>query len=343
MKIEPTFDKTALIETVNRNYPVNVARLEYVPVGEVSYSYLVESISGEHFFMKLLSDTRQGRMSAARLDFYLPLCSYLYTSGLFRNLAPPIRTRLGDFRTAFAGLPLIMYPYIEGAILPDTWPYPSGITARLAQLVARLHKISPEIRLEIPYVEKYTIPFKETLLHGLNALQKGPPRNGRGKQALHDLLLPYQFTILDNLDRLQRLAEVARTAQPAMVLCHTDLTHANLILSIQGELIILDWEGAMLAPAEHDLFLFTGEAFPDFLEVYEREYGPAQLHGDVFGFYFYRRNLEDLTDWIIRILYENEDEAQDEHDLEGIVEDCISQWPYLEARIRQVKKQLGDV
>jgi hypothetical protein len=75
-----------------------------------------------------------------------------------------------------------------------------------------------------------------------------------------------------------------------------------------------------------------------------REYGlPIEgLNGDLFGFYFYRRNLEDLTDWVIRVLCENTRDEQDENDLNGILEDCMDGWPHFETAIEQIKAQLAD-
>ena len=61
-----------------------------------------------------------------------------------------------------------------------------------------------------------------------------------------------------------------------------------------------------------------------------------------FGFYIYRRNLEDLADWIVRILYEDNGEAQDREDLEGMAEDCISGWPDLEKSVADIEAKLGQ-
>jgi hypothetical protein len=61
----------------------------------------------------------------------------------------------------------------------------------------------------------------------------------------------------------------------------------------------------------------------------------------VFRFYLYRRNLEDLTDWVFRILHENADDEQDQNDLRGIVEDCMSGWPDLEVGIGEVLDALA--
>jgi hypothetical protein len=59
--------------------------------------------------------------------------------------------------------------------------------------------------------------------------------------------------------------------------------------------------GALIAPPEHDLFAFAGDdRFVSlFLPNYERELGPVSLDSNVFGFYFYRRNPEDLTHWTV--------------------------------------------
>jgi hypothetical protein len=46
------------------------------------------------------------------------------------------------------------------------------------------------------------------------------------------------------------------------------------------------------------------------------------------------------TTWVTRILYENNGEKQDQEDLEGIAEDCISGWPYLEKTIADIKTKL---
>jgi len=167
--------------------------------------------------------------------------------------------------------------------------------------------------------------------------------DGVGRLALRDLLLPQEATVFSHLERLHALAEQARALHPPLVLCHTDIHGMNLLLNTSGDLYILDWEGAMLAPREHDLFAFTGEHFSTFLAAYRRWTGDAPLYADVFGFYFYRRNLEDLTDWIMRILYENTDEAQNDLDLEGIKHDCLAAWPYFEIAIERVRKQLRDI
>ena len=165
--------------------------------------------------------------------------------------------------------------------------------------------------------------------------------DGEGRCALRDLLLPRKDAILRYLDRLHALATRARMLDPPMVLCHTDIHSFNLLVNDTG-VYILDWEGAMIAPREHDLFMFTGEHFALFLAEYRRVAGDVPLHADLFAFYFHRRMLEDLTDWVVRILYENTSEEQNRIDLAGIEEDCLAGWPTIEPGIARVREQLRE-
>jgi spectinomycin phosphotransferase len=148
----------------------------------------------------------------------------------------------------------------------------------------------------------------------------------RGRWELRELLLPQEDELLSRLDRLRELQALARASDREMVVCHTDLHGENLMMDGRSELYIIDWEGAMIAPPEHDLFFLAGydTFWDDLLPIYEDEKGPVDLDSNVFGFYYYRRNLEDLTDWIVRILYHNTDYEQDREDLRGIAKDCIA-------------------
>jgi len=333
----------SIAQIVRQDYGLSIKRLSPLPQGEVAYNFIAEGTDDRRYLVKLLGPSRAARRSAARLDFYLPLMWQLYTKGLFCNLPCPIRTKWGDFYTRVDSWPLVVFPFIEGRTLEGQRPYSEPTRAAIAQALAEIHKSTSRLDLSVEFPrEDFGIPFEKELIQGLQALEGITRRDRRGQQELKELLLPHREAILGHLDRLRELQSLARSATKnrEFVLCHTDLAPANLLLTDEEELYILDWEGAMLAPAEHDLFFFTGEGFPAFLEEYERAFGPVELDGDVFGFYFYRRYLEDLTDWLVRILYENTDDQQDAHDLEGIREDCLGWWPHLEKAIWIVKNQL---
>ena len=59
MKTEPTIDKIALIETVHREYGPEIERLTFVLAGWGGYGYVADCTCGEHYYLKLASDSTQ--------------------------------------------------------------------------------------------------------------------------------------------------------------------------------------------------------------------------------------------------------------------------------------------
>jgi spectinomycin phosphotransferase len=120
------------------------------------------------------------------------------------------------------------------------------------------------------------------------------------------------------------------------VLCHGDLIGDNLLRDRGGRLWLVDWDGAVLAPRELDLALFSGQGFERFLAHYRAAAGARDLDPDLVAFFLLRRNLDDLADWLGAMLDRDRPELQRHADLEGI-RWCLSRWTELEARIEQTR------
>jgi hypothetical protein len=193
-------------------------------------------------------------------------------------------------------------------------------------------------------IEQFDIVFEDMLVKSFDNLSRLSSCDTKGKRQLRDVLLPRKEEILNRLNRLKDLQKMAKNQQKEMVICHTDLHGENLMLDNMDNLYILDWENAMIAPSEHDLFFFAGyDSFWDvFLPNYQRVFGPVNLNHDVFGFYYYRRGLEDLADWIIRILRSGGSDTQDRADLEEI-EDCLGGLSYVEKTLVVIEERLEDL
>ena len=343
MRTEPVIDKTALVETVRREYGLHIERLTFVPVGWVAHCYIADCAGGERYFLKLCGDSGQIPTAASDLNFYLPLTWQLCSKRILPHIAYPVKTRAGQFTFRFENHLLILFDFIAGKTVGFDG-LSDEILEKLARLVGILHKSTSQIEVEHPFYERFDIAFENDLVNSLDVLSGITSGDRNGKQELRNLLLPRKDEILTHLHRLKELQSLARATGKEMVVCHTDLHGENLMMDDQGNLYILDWEGAMIAPPEHDLFFFAWDdrSWDLVLPNYEREFGPVSLDSNVFGFYYYRRNLEDLTAWVVRILYYNTSEEQDQADLRGIVEDCISGWPYLEMTIRNIETNLAQ-
>jgi hypothetical protein len=248
--------------------------------------------------------------------------------------------RDGRFQTRFDGWRLVLFNYIDGTVVGLDGLH-GAVFRELARLVGILHRSRSLIDVPNPLIERFDIAFEGPLLGGLDALAEVGGSERRGTRALRDLLLPHRSEVLAYLARLREYQSLARGRDRPMVICYTDLHGENLMVDRQGALHILDWEGAMIAPPEHDLCFFAGDDrfWDSFLPSYEAEVGLVDLDIVVVAFYLYRRNLEDLADYVVRILG-GANAAQDDADLTGIAEWCIPGWSQVEPTIERIGRRL---
>ncbi|MBN1249872.1 MAG: aminoglycoside phosphotransferase family protein [Anaerolineae bacterium] len=350
MRVEPEIDQQRLRDYLADSYGVKVRELAYVPQGEVAYNYIIRSESdhpsvgghgeGQRYVLKLLDPSRLAGLAAARMQVAVPLLLEMRGRRLLTHVPQPVATCEGQPTGIFDDFTVVVLRHVEGSNPDDATLHRPDVWAQLAGLVARLHAATSSVRTRCPYLETYELPFERDLVMGMRTLARVLPGAREGIRDLQRLLLPYADTVAALLARTKNLALLARRLAPPQVLCHTDIHAMNLLIDDRDTLTLLDWEGVKLAPAEHDLFAFNGDDLPAFLEAYWRAGGVRQLNADVFGFYFYRRNLEDLTDWLVRILYENRSAVQDQVDLAGLRSDCIDGWPYLAPATEQIRRQL---
>ncbi len=341
MTTESPLEKTFLAETLQREYGLSVELVEPLPTGWMAYCYRVTCTGCERYFLKL-----QGVDWTASFthdpDFYLPVTHALHAQGILPHIVYPIPASDGRLMLNLDGFHWVLSNYISGQTI-GFGKITRDLLPRVAGLVGILHRSLPLLSLPNPLREQYALAFEPTLLRSFDILQDLTPADRQGKHALRDLLLPRKDKVLSLLRRLKEFQVQAMAANKAQVLCHADLHGGNLLLDDQDNLYILDWEGAHIAPQERDLFFFAGEEdfWEIFLPAYEREFGPARLDSAVLGFYFYHRTLEDLTDWVARILYHNTDDAQDAKDLGGIIEYSLPDLPRLEDRVAQITARIA--
>ncbi len=113
------------------------------------------------------------------------------------------------------------------------------------------------------------------------------------------------------------------------------------MLDGHNNLYIIDWESAMIAPREADLRHYMFEDFDYFMEKYVEEFEePIKLDSDILGFYVYRSHLANLTNWLSRMLYNNQSQEQNESDLECITFHCMDRWDMVEEKMKDFHRQL---
>ncbi|MFC9695010.1 phosphotransferase enzyme family protein [Kribbella sp. NPDC056951] len=135
-------------------------------------------------------------------------------------------------------------------------------------------------------------------------------------------------------ERLLQLQSAVRRLPQQMVVCHTDLHGGNLLVDDSGQLSLLDWEGARLAPPECELALLLqaeqpvdSRALKHVLETYPAD---VPLHLDQFAFFLLRRYVADYSARAGRLGQPGLTAADEAEAREGMVTWGSLQWEALD-------------
>jgi spectinomycin phosphotransferase len=342
MKVKFYIEDSMLISTINADYGIGADSLSFIPLGDSAYSYKISCEDGQRYYLKLFDhDNRRQRMGMERLNDYLTLTWKMYHERLFRNITYPIKNQNGDFKTTFDGITVVLFNFIDGETLADSYPFSDVILEEIAKSVAIFQQITPLINTKMLSVESFDISFETDLKKCISELENTSTFDNSITQTLREQVLLKKEGILDLLNYLPKLRNKSLSDPKEMVLCHSDIWGGNLI-RCENELYFIDWESAIIAAPELDLVGYIGEGFDVFLSAYEQSWGKSiALNPDILRFYAYRHHLRNLTNWITNILYQNREEAQNENDLEMILHHCMNRWERIELDIKNVENVIA--
>ena len=263
----------------------------------------------------------------------------------------PVADVDGGFLNAVDGYGIQVLEYLDGRNLEDETAWPDNIYARVAEIVAAVHDSTEEVRHLVERIERYELPFLAPFSDTLTAIEAGrplPAGDDPTVAAVREMLFARARDLRIAIPRLEALRDIASALESDEVLCHTDIWGSNLLVSDDGALHLLDWGGALIGPPEADLFMFAGtdffpaDRFGWFLEHYEAAFRPVRLEAQTLGFYFYRRNLEDLALFVADIV-DGRLDAMGPPETLRVIRNLLGELPRLEDRIARVTDVLRQV
>lgn len=340
MRYEPAVDRGRLIEAVRDAYGVPAQDLAFVPEGFVAACYVVDGADGSRFFLKFWPHLRVGQAAAERLHGSLLLTRALYDRGLVPNVSYPLPTRDGALWAEISGSPFAMFPLLPGRAPPARLP--PALWEEFARVVAAIHRATPALADVLPPRETFAIPNEAELGRCLTVVERIGSGERPGLRALRRLMLPRQADVLAQYGRLRRLQGVVRRLDGPFVLCHTDLGGNNMLVDDEGRLSVLDWDDAIVAPPEYDLWSALGEDLVPILSAYRRAGGAHPLHIEHCEFYLLRRYLGDMTARLERILDDGHDENEDEELLRGMEAYGFARWAALDDTLATIATALRE-
>ena len=284
-----------------------IRHIEYAAVGFGSYHW---HAWGEKRWFVTVDDLVAGRSQfgeppsavLARLTAALGSARALRDAGLEFVIAP-VPTFDGEVvHVADGRWAVAMYPFVDGRT--RHWGDAETASERHAVLdrLAAIHGRSERV-LDMARRDDLVIPSRGELEHAL--LGRSAWGAGPYGERVHDLLDGHAGLIEGRLDRYDHLAANAATQPARMVLTHGEPHAANTIETTDG-MVLIDWDTALIAAPERDLWWFASE--PSCLARYEDSAG-EMLRADVLELYRVRWNLTDVSLFVAMFQSPHEDTA----------------------------------
>jgi spectinomycin phosphotransferase len=243
------------------------------------------------------------------------------------GIAAPLRTHDDRPFADHDGRRLSVAPWVSDQRALDE-PMTAAHWTGFGRLLARAHSTAPtgELAGLLPH-EQHTHPRATAVVHDV---RRGLAEPGED-HLVRDLALfwrQHADAIGAVLDHADRLGERLRGGQHPEVICHADPHLGNLLLGPDGQVWLIDWDDAVLAPPERDLMFVVGGVLA-FAPVTAQDqaafftgYGPAEIDPGRLAYYMCVRALEDL-DFALHVLDVTRPEADRAWAL-SIVRGCLS-------------------
>jgi spectinomycin phosphotransferase len=288
-------------------YDIAAACIEEKMGGWSALAFLIEDKSSK-YFLKVYSKKRPSvEQWIHGIDRCNPLVKWLHDNTILKNnVASPILTRLKSYKCEDEEYVYLLSEYIEGTTIAENSLSHNQIN-ELARILGVLHSITPSIPNELKeqqIKESFDIEFCDLLSSFIykDLCMKD--------DVVLQVVKPYTHCLLENIDRMRLLSSTLKNKPQQFVLCHADAHNWNIM---QGQnMVLIDWECLKLAPQEQDLILNITEPYAvQFLGEYRKYMNYNKPDLDALEFYFLKRKLEDIWEWVKDLRVEGLVKAED--------------------------------
>jgi spectinomycin phosphotransferase len=271
--------------------------MEYVPEGGGSYHWKLIDEDGQPRFVTVDDLDDKDWMGDTRGAVFDGLSRALSTAAALRYgaglefVVAPIAARDAELVRRLDGRYAVsVFPFLAGRSYPFG-PYTDArLRGRALDMIAALHQSTPAVQGRAP---RHVPGFGGR--GDLNAFLLDPDRpwdGGPFSEAARRLLVTRTGDLARLATGFDRLVDFTTPARADPVITHGEPHPANL-MSVDGRLVLIDWDTAALAPPERDVSLIatTGnEGVDRYQEAAGRELDPA-----VITLYRLRWYLDDLA------------------------------------------------
>ena len=305
---KPNIPDELVISRLRDEYNLSVAALSFLPLGadEGSAVYRVLTEEGMAYFLKL----RKGFD-----EIVVTVLLFLKSQGI-AEIITPFETKSKQGWADFGEYKMLLYPFIEGKNgfemeLSDQHK------RRLGSALKAIHstQVPPELKRLIPK-EAFSPQWRESVKSFQAQVEEMSFQDPTAaKLAL--FIKSKRSEISHLIERTEELAAELQSKPLELVLCHTDIHGANMLITENNDLYIVDWDNPLLAPKERDL-MFIGGGIDNIWKskhdesIFYEGYGKTQIDFPMMAYYRYERVIEDLAAYGEQLLLTDEGGADRE-------------------------------
>jgi spectinomycin phosphotransferase len=294
---DPELDAERIAACLAAHYGLEVSSLAYLPIGHDlnAFVYEVGAPDGAAYFLKI----RGGPVYEPGL-----LAPNALVEGGVPNILAPLRTlnaRLWCPLDGYDGYTVVLYPYVRGesAMFPglsdEQWRT-FGATLQAVHESGLADHFRARLR-----TEDFALP-SAALVRRISSLIRDGSFVSPVAMRLAGFWWENAKRIEAVLARAEDLGRSLQNKQFELVLCHSDIHTANILVGADGRIWLVDWDGPLIAPRERDLLFVVGsriarEVLPREEDWFFEGYGPVEIDPDALIYYRYERIVEDLGEF----------------------------------------------
>lgn len=252
----------AVVGALRENWVLDVATVDYLPVGFGSHHWSATDVNAERWFVtvhdlaaKRHSPTESIAAVFNRLRASLATARTLCDSGATFVLAP-VPAAGGEVVIPLApAFAIHVYPHIDGRVTVGDY---RSTAERLTvlDLVAALHT-SPSSTRHHAMVDDFELPRLPELRAALQLVDQ-PWDTGPYAESSRALLRQNASGLERLLDHYAHLVAPVRALADRFVLTHGEPHSENVLVTSSGPMLI-DWDTALISPPERDLWMIDSD------------------------------------------------------------------------------------
>ena len=312
---KPNISDEKIIVALNKNYSIQASEIEFLPIGNdaSAFAYRVKTKNQVPYFLKI----KTGIANLAGL--FVP--RFLKDNGLEQVIAP-LSTKTQELWVNIDEFAFILYPFITGneamqVGMTDAQWIKFGSVLRQIHVTELPSDISQYVKPET-FVSKWSNIAKE--------LQEQVNTQNFDDLYQKELAIFWKEnneTIQTLVERTETIGTDLRQTDLEFVLCHADIHTANILLTQERDMFIVDWDDTLFAPKERDLmFVLAGDSIHTREEqMFFDGYGNVKINQLALAYYRYEWCVQEIGDFGKRVfLTKDSGESTKQHSLEGFIE-----------------------